>query len=72
MGRRLKGEPSCLVLCLRRTGVWAVRLLVDGVLGFDLVKEERLWDLGPGWDFFVRLAFLGATAAGVRVRDLRP
>ena len=65
MGRRLNGEPPCLVLCLRRTGVWAVRGVVVGVLGFDLVVEERFRGLGVGWTFFVRLAFLGVAVAGL-------
>lgn len=65
MGRRLNGEPPCLVLCLRRTGVWAVREVDEGVLGLDLVVEDRLRGLGVGSTFLVRPAFLGVAAAGL-------
>lgn len=65
MGRRLKGEPPCLVLCLRRTGVWAERGVAEGVLGLDLMVEERLRVLGVGWTFFVRPVFLGVAVTGL-------
>lgn len=65
MGRRLKGEPPCLVLCLRRTGVWTERRVAEGVLGLDLMVEERLRGLAVGRTFFVRPAFLGVVVAGL-------